>query len=169
MHFAAQLAKEAAVARLERHEIGLQVIIDKPAGVADEGNLLDVQLILHQMAIVFAKVRAGDIEHAQRLAHLQVGEVAAGASQLHDGFHRGHLAFGLSVNHAFIGGREIAKMHGFGRGSVHGAHNILINTLRDEGHIGRKHLYQRGQRGIERHKRGFLIAFHALAPEAVAP
>ena len=167
MQLAAHLAQEFAVAGFEGKEVGLQVIADKLAGVLDEFHMLDVQLVRHQILIDLAKVRAADVQVGQGLTHLNVAQVAAGAAQHHHVLHGGHLALNVGVDHAFVAHRIIAQMHALGSVLVHGAHDVLIDILGHEGHEGRDQEGQGGQHGVQGDEGGFLVALHALAPEAV--
>ena len=162
------LRKNLTVARPERLELRLHLVADESACICNEFHLLHVQLVRDDGNKHRGELCALHIHRGKRLAVLYVRSVARCAAEHHNLERLSHVRFEFRVDHGLVYGREIAKMHAFGRGSVHGAHEVLVDLFRHERGERRGKERHRLQNGEERHVGGFLVCRHLLAPIALA-
>ena len=164
----ADTVEQLAVLLAQRTQLRLERIRGELPRIVHETDGLHIQLIARKRGEILREGNALDVQRRGGLANLHIRHVAAGAAGLNDLEQRFHVLLQLRVHVLLLVGGEIAEMHALRRVLIRGTHEVLIHILGHERRIRRKQLAQRHEHVIERGERGFLAAFHALAPEALA-
>ena len=168
-----RLQRAQALAELgpEHLEVGLDDVGDELVLAADEAQVLDVELVEHDVAEALDGARLGlgqrHDDLGQRLARLDRRGVARGAAHLDHAPRRRHVERHAGVDGLLVGDRPGAQVHALAAPSASDrAHQVLVQLLGDERRERREQLGHRDERLVQRVVGGQLVGVALALPEA---
>ena len=160
------LRHRLAEARAERAVVGLDLVGAELVGLGDVADLLDVELVAHDVGEPVERralaVRGDDHRGAQRLAHLELGLRTRAQPEADRLARHAHVELERLV--ALTGDRKVLEVD-----AVLGAVEVVVDLVGDERRERCEQLGDRDQAGVERAERGRIAVPEAAARAAHVP